>query len=242
MGDAERLDGSRVRAHLAPVLETIERVAAALPDATALIGFAGAPWTLAAYAVEGGGSREFAVARAAARRQPDFFAALVERLTQATIDYLCAQIEAGAEAVQLFDSWAGVLAPEERERWCVAPTRRIVTALKEAHPQVPVILFPRGVGPAYARFAVVGADALGLDTTVEMAWAARHLSPDLALQGNLDPTALLGPVDALLGEADRIVAAAQGRAHIFNLGHGVLPETSPEHVKALVDHLKSRQD
>ena len=157
-------------------------------------------------------------------------------------EHLCAQIEAGAEAVQIFDSWAGVLPEEERERWVVAPVRQVVELVRARYPAVPVIAFPRGIGAAYARYAEeVPAHGIGLDTTVPMAWAAETLRPggSLCLQGNLDPLALLGPIEAMLAEADRIVAAAGQKPLVFNLGHGVIPETPPEAVAALVEHLKS---
>ncbi|HEX8374806.1 MAG TPA: uroporphyrinogen decarboxylase [Geminicoccaceae bacterium] len=238
----ERLDPARLRPHLAPVYEAVRRLRAELPERVALIGFSGAPWTLAAYMVEGRGTREFAAARRLAREERQLFAALVDILTAAVADHLCAQVEAGAEAVQIFDSWAGALPEEERERWVVAPAREVVRLVRARHPAVPIIAFPRGVGAGYLRYAdAVPADGIGLDTTVPMAWAARALRPGgrLCLQGNLDPMALLGPVEAMLAEAGRIVAAAGGRPLIFNLGHGVVPETPPEAVAALVEHLKS---
>ena len=238
----DRLELARLRPHLSPVYETVRRLRATLPAEVALIGFSGAPWTLAAYMVEGRGTREFATARRLAREDRRLFGDLVELLTAAVADHLCAQVEAGAEAVQIFDSWAGALPEEERERWVVAPARQVVELVRARHPAVPVIAFPRGVGAGYARYAqVVPADGIGLDTTVPMAWAAQTLRPGerLCLQGNLDPMALLGPVEAMLAEAGRIVAAAGGRPLVFNLGHGVVPETPPEAVAALVKHLKS---
>jgi uroporphyrinogen decarboxylase len=240
--DLDRLGMDRQREHLAPVYETVRRLSRELPPEVTLIGFSGAPWTLAAYMVEGQGSREYAAARRLARREPAFFGRLIQLLTAAVEEHLAAQIEAGAEAVQLFDSWAGVLPEEECERWCMAPVRTIVAGLRRRFPQVPVIAFPRGIGASYERYAeLVPTEALALDTTVPMGWAARSLRPggSLCLQGNLDPLALLGPIPAMLAEADRIVASAQGRALVFNLGHGVLPETPPEAVAALATHLKS---
>ncbi len=243
-GALERLEPARLRPHLAPVYEAVRRLRATLPAEVTLIGFSGAPWTLAAYMVEGRGSREFAVARRLARREPELFAGLVDLLARSVEDHLSAQIEAGAEVVQLFDSWAGALPEEERERWCVAPARAIVEGLKRRHPGVPVIAFPRGIGGGYERYAqAVPADGIGLDTTVPMAWAAARVrgagGRPLCLQGNLDPMALLGPVPAMLAEAGRIVAAAGDRPLVFNLGHGVTPETPPEAVAALAAHLKS---
>jgi uroporphyrinogen decarboxylase len=240
--DLERLSQERQRAHLAPVYAAVRELRERLPPEVTLIGFSGAPWTLASYMVEGHGSREFATARRLARQDPALFADLVGLLTRSVTDHLLAQIEAGADAVQLFDSWAGVLPEEERERWCVAPARAIAAVLRERHPDVPLIAFPRGIGAGLERYVeVVPAAALGLDTAVPMGWAARRLRPEgtLCLQGNLDPLALLGPVGPMLDEAGRIVAAAGGRPLVFNLGHGVLPETPPEAVAALVEYLKS---
>jgi len=237
-----RLDPARLHERLAPVYETVRRLRSALPEHVTLIGFAGAPWTLAAYLVEGRGSKEFLQPRLLARRDPSLFAALMELLTEAVIEFLSAQIAAGAEALQLFDSWAGVLPESELRRWCLAPARRIVAALRERHPHVPVILFPRGVGASLTLFASdTGARALSLDTGVPMAWAAAELDREagLALQGNLDPVALLGPEADLLEEAGAILRAAASRPHIFNLGHGILPATPPERVEALVRYLKS---
>ena len=240
--DLERLSQEGQRAHLAPVYAAVRELRERLPPEVTLIGFSGAPWTLASYMVEGHGSREFATARRLARQDPALFADLVGLLTRSVTDHLLAQIEAGADAVQLFDSWAGVLPEEERERWCVAPARAVAQTLGERHPDVPLIAFPRGIGAGLERYVeVVPAAALGLDTAVPMGWAARRLRPEgtLCLQGNLDPLALLGPVGPMLDEAGRIVAAAAGRPLVFNLGHGVLPETPPEAVAALVEYLKS---
>ncbi len=227
-------------ATLEPVLETVRRLRRSLPEATALIGFAGAPWTLAAYMVEGRGSRDFAVARAMARCDRPLFAALIDRLTQAVTDFLDRQIGAGAEAVQLFDSWAGVLPPGEFRSWCIEPTARIVAELRRRHPGVPVTCFPRGAGAGYPAFAeAVRPDALGLDTTVPMAWAAAVLPGEICLQGNLDPVALLEGGEAMLAEARGIMLAARGRPHVFNLGHGVLPQTDPAAVARLTAYLQT---
>ena len=240
--DLARLGYARFDAHLAPIYETLRRLRLALPPEVALIGFSGAPWTLAAYMVEGSGSKEWLAPRRMARRQPALFGQLVALLTDAVIRYLLAQVEAGAEVLQLFDSWAGVLPEPELRRWCVEPTRKIVTALRTRHPDIPIIAFPRGIGAAYAAFATeVPVQGISLDTTVSVGWAARTLrrGPTLCLQGNLDPMALLADEPTLLAEAADIVAAYGDRAFIFNLGHGVIQETPPDSVARLVGYLKS---
>ena len=205
-----------------------------LPDGTALIGFAGAPWTVATYMVEGGASRDFRLTRSWAYRDPEGFAALIDLIAEATIAYLSEQIAAGAEAVQLFDSWAGVLPEREFARWVIAPTRRIAAALKERFPAVPVIGFPRGAGLLYERYAAEsGVDAVALDTTVPLGFARDRLQPRLAVQGNLDPIALLVGGAAMERAVAEIRAALGGGPFVFNLGHGILPQTPPEHVAAL---------
>ncbi|MCB2054965.1 MAG: uroporphyrinogen decarboxylase [Geminicoccaceae bacterium] len=241
--DLGRLSSERLHEHLAPVYATLRGVARELPDEVALIGFAGAPWTLACYMVDGGGSKEFAATRTMARAAPELFARLIDLLTAAVTDYLVAQVEAGAEALQLFDSWANVLPADERRRWCIEPIGRIVRAVRKNVPDVPLIGFPRGIGPAYAEFAsATGVDGLGLDTSIDPLWAAEALPPSKVpcLQGNLDPLALVAGGTSMLQSADRILEAWAGRPFVFNLGHGVLPQTEPENVALLVEHLKSR--
>jgi uroporphyrinogen decarboxylase len=231
------LDGFEDR--LAPVYATVRELRERLAGETALIGFAGAPWTVAAYMVEGETSKDYARARTLAQREPALFGALVELLVEATTAHLLAQIEAGAQVVQLFDSWAGVLPEPEFVRWCQDPAARIVAALKVARPDVPVIAFPRGAGALYPGYQdAVAADGLGLDTTVPLTWARRAL-PEVCLQGNLDPIALLVGGRTMRAEAERIVAALAGSRFIFNLGHGVLPETDPASVAELVHLIKS---
>jgi uroporphyrinogen decarboxylase len=189
--------------------------------------------------VEGEGSREFCTARAFARRDPVAFATLIELLTEATIAHLRAQIEAGADVLQLFDSWAGVLPESQFRRWCQEPVARIVTTLKSEHPEVPIIAFLRGAGLHLQSFAeAVPVDGLSLDTAVPAA-RLRQALPKLCLQGNLDPVALLAGGAGMLEEAERIVAALASGPFIFNLGHGVLPDTDPEAVATLVAHVKS---
>ncbi|HEU5285053.1 MAG TPA: uroporphyrinogen decarboxylase family protein, partial [Sphingomicrobium sp.] len=220
---------------LEPIYETVAKVRARLAPGKALIGFAGAPWTVATYMVAGQGSRDQSEARRLAYGDPGRFGAIVERIGEATLEYLSGQVEAGAEAVQLFDSWAGSLAPAEFERWVIAPTARLVERLKARHPGIPVIGFAKGAGGklgAYAR--ETGVDAVGLDETVDPAWAHRELPEGLPVQGNLDPLALLAGGEAMRCAARRILDALAGRPHIFNLGHGILQETPVAHVDELM--------
>ena len=228
------LDGFDER--VAPVYETVRRVKTVLSASTALIGFAGAPWTVATYMVEGGSSRDFATVRRWALSEPESFGDLIDGITEATIRYLADQITAGAEVVQLFDSWAGVLPEHAFRRWVIEPTRRIVAALKETAPKVPVIGFPRGAGLMYrAYFAETGVRALGLDAMVPLAIARKALQPMGPVQGNLDPL-LVVIGGAAMEQAALDVRRALGEGpFIFNLGHGLVPETPPEHVAALVE-------
>jgi uroporphyrinogen decarboxylase len=230
-----RLDPAGVTDRLRPVYDTVSGVASALPAHTALIGFAGAPFTVAAYMVEGGGSRDFALTKRWAMQDPKAFDSLVGIVVQATIEHLSAQIVAGAEAVQLFDSWSGVLAEAEFRRLVIEPTRLIATALRVRHPSVPLIGFPRGAGgmlPAYA--AETGVTAVGLDTQVPLRWALDALPPSMPAQGNLDPVALEVGGTALADGVGAILERTAGRPHIFNLGHGVMQTTPPDHVAELV--------
>lgn len=231
----EALDLSRARGVWAPVMETVRRLRGALPPGVTLIGFAGAPFTVAAYMVEGGGSRDFAEARRMAFAEPGLFGALVARLEEATIDYLSAQAEAGAEALMLFDSWAGVLSPAQFRRWVIEPTARIAAALRARFPAVPLIGFPRGAGPMLGDYAEgTGAQAVGLDTALPAAWAARILPAGVTGQGNLDPMALVAGGAALAEEVATLMRAVAGRPWVVNLGHGIVPQTPPEHVAELV--------
>jgi uroporphyrinogen decarboxylase len=217
------------------IYRTVEKVKAQLPAETTLLGFAGSPWTVATYMVAGHGSRDQAEARAYAYRDPGAFGAIIDAITQMTVDYLSGQIAAGAEAVQLFDSWAGSLAPAQFERWVIAPNARIVAGVKACHPDVPIIGFPKGAGAklsAYAR--ETGVDALALDETIDPAWALRELPKGMPLQGNLDPLALLAGGEALETAVGRILSSFEGRPHIFNLGHGIIKETPIAHVERLI--------
>ncbi|MCS6932422.1 MAG: uroporphyrinogen decarboxylase [Acetobacteraceae bacterium] len=241
MAEVEALDVGGVAA-AAPVFETVARLAEALPrehPGAALIGFAGGCWTVACYMVEGRGGGEFAAARRMAHAEPGLFAALMERLEQATIRYLAAQAKAGAEALMIFDSWAGLLSPQGFRRWVIGPTARIRAALKELVPEVPVIGFPRLSGPLIAEYArETGVEAVAMDTGLDPAWARDAVPPWVALQGNLDPMALVAGGEGMMREVEAILGALRGRPFVFNLGHGVVPPTPPEHVAALAARLR----
>ena len=227
-------------ARLAPVFETIGRAKTALPDDVALIGFCGGPWTVASYMIAGRGTPDQAPARLFAYRHPDLFAALIDKLIDVSAAYLIRQFSAGVEAVQIFDSWAGVLPPAAFERWCLAPIARIAAKLAAARPGAPVIAFPRGAATQLAKFAAIdGLAAIGLDTAAEPRVAASALPARLALQGNLDPLALLAGGRALDESIDRTLQGFAGRAHVFNLGHGILPETPIAHVERLVARVRA---
>lgn len=224
---------------LDPIYETVAKVKAQLDPAKTLIGFAGSPWTVATYMVAGHGSREQSEARRLAYADPGAFETIVGRIEEVTVDYLCGQIEAGAEAVQLFDSWAGSLSPHQFERWVIAPTARIAGALRQHYPHVPVIGFPKGAGGKLAAYArETGVTAIGLDETVDPAWAAEELPEDMPVQGNLDPLALIAGGEPLETAVRRILDAFAGRPHIFNLGHGILQDTPVERVEQLIAAVK----
>ncbi len=224
---------------LLPIYETIRRVAASLPPAATFLGFAGSPWTIATYMVAGQGSKDQSAARSLAYQDEDKFAALIAAIVDMTIDYLCHQIEAGVDAVQLFDSWAGSLAPAQFERWVIGPNAAIVAGVKARHPNTPIIGFPKGAGGKLVAYALeTGVDALGIDETVDPVWANACLPPHLPVQGNLDPLALLAGGMALQNAIERILAAFPARPHIFNLGHGILPPTPISHVEALVARVR----
>lgn len=224
--------------HLAPVFEAVQLLRGKLGD-TPLIGFCGAPWTIACYMVGGSGSADHAAARGFAYRDPAGFAGLIERVTQASIAYLSAQIRAGVQAVQIFDSWAGILPTREFDRWCAAPMAKIAAALQAAHPDIPVIAFPRGAAHNLAQFAhMPGVSAVGLDTTADLAWSAQTLQGAKALQGNLDPLALIAGGAALDSQAEHIMQTLGGGPYIFNLGHGILPETPIAHVEQMLKRIR----
>ena len=226
-----------------PIIETVRRVRLSLFESfpgTALIGFAGSPFTVACYMVDGSGSRDFIETRRMAYQAPDLFGRLITLLVSVTIDYLTAQIDAGAEAVMLFDSWAGLLPPAQFSEWVIAPTRSIVMALRETHPDTPIIGFPRLASLAADRYAEqTKVNCVALDTSADASRVAGSVPKSMALQGNLDPLALLAGGPSLLEQAGQIAARLRGHPHVFNLGHGVLPTTPPAHVATLVEALRS---
>lgn len=237
------LDPGRVAGVVAPIMETVRLTRAGLDrdhPATALIGFAGGPFTVACYMVEGGGSKEFAHVRGLAWSDPELFGRLITLLTEATVEYLSGQIAAGADVVMLFDSWAGVLPPSQFRAHVIAPTRRIVAALRQRHPDTPVIGFPRLAGMLLGAYAeATGVQCVGIDTAADPALAARLVPPAVALQGNLDPLVLVAGGAALRDEVDGILAALRRRPFIFNLGHGIPQQTPPDHVAELVRYLRN---
>jgi uroporphyrinogen decarboxylase len=231
----DRLDMARAADMTAPVLETVRRVRAALNPSKTLIGFAGAPFTVACYMIEGGGSKEFADTRAMAFGDPALFGRLMDVLTEATVAFLSAQIEAGADCAMLFDSWAGVLSPTLFRAHVIAPARRIADALRARHPGLRVIGFPRLAGAMLGEYAAeTGVDCVGMDTATDPVRAAAAVPAHVALQGNLDPLALLAGGEALERETRSILTAMAGRPHVFNLGHGILQQTPLDHVARLV--------
>jgi uroporphyrinogen decarboxylase len=229
----------RVPARLDPVYRTVGLVAARLPAHTTFLGFAGSPWTVATYMVAGQGSRDQGETRRFAYRDPHAFGEIVAEIVALTVDYLSGQIAAGVEAVQVFDSWAGSLSPDQFERWVIGPTAAIVRELHKRHPGVPIIGFPKGAGGKIAAYVrETGVDAIGLDETVDPHWADEMLPNGLPVQGNLDPLALIAGGDALDRAVDRILAAFGDRPHVFNLGHGILPDTPIAHVERLVARIR----
>ena len=226
-------------ATLNPIYETLRILSRALPAETTLIGFAGAPWTVATYMIAGRGTPDQGPAHNLMTENPDLFQRLIDLLTEATIDYLSKQIDAGAEVVKLFDSWAGSLKGRDFDRFALAPTRRIVTALKARHPNTPVIAFPREAGEKYLGFAkATGADCLALDNSVDPHWAAAHLQPDGCVQGNLKSSHMVSGGPALVKDTKRIVAAFRNGPHIFNLGHGITPQADPDNVQRMIDAVR----
>ena len=230
----------RALEHLAPVLETLKGLKAALPAEKTLIGFCGSPWTVATYMIGGRGSTDQAAARLFAVRHPEAFATLMDILVQTSIDYLVAQFDAGADVVQLFESWALNLDDQAFDERVIGPNRRIVDGVRARVPHAPIIGFPRGAAGNLARYAAAtGVNALGLDYATPLDFAARHLPDTLAVQGNLDPLRLVAGGAQMDARVDAIIDAFSDRPHIFNLGHGIVPETPIDHVARLIDRVKN---
>lgn len=224
---------------LAPIYETIVRVKPQLPKEAAFLGFCGAPWTVATYMIAGGGTQDQAPARLFAYRYPDAFAQLIDILTDVSVEYLVRQLNAGVDAVQLFDTWAGILPPDEFRRWCIAPAQKIVAGVMERVPDAKIIGFPRGAGSSLARYVdEVPVDAVGLDWMIDRSFARDHIQTKMPVQGNLDPLALLAGGQALDCAVDGVLESFSGGPFIFNLGHGILPETPITHVERMIERVR----
>ncbi len=224
---------------LNPIYETVRILRRELPAETTLIGFAGAPWTVATYMIAGRGTPDQAPAHALMQENTALFEALMQRITQGTIDYLAAQIDAGAEVVKIFDSWAGSLKGEAFQKYALAPARAITAALKARYPDIPVIGFPREAGDDYIGFAkATGVDCVALDNSISAAWAAQHVQVDGCVQGNLASSHMVTGGQALIDETRAIVKAFSGGPHIFNLGHGITPDADPDNVQRMIDAVR----
>jgi len=240
MGDLDAFGMEGLNKKLSPVYEALKLTAAALPSETTLIGFAGAPWTLACYMVQGKAARDFEMVRSHAITQRSFFTRLMTLLTEAVTRHAINQIKAGAEVIQIFDSWAGNLSEEQFAEWVIAPTKQIVKDIKKAHPTIPIIGFPRLAGSKYVEYAKqTGVDAVTIDTSVSLAFAREALQPICVVQGNLDPLLLANDKDAMLTQAKRIISTLGDKPFVFNLGHGILPHTPVENMQALCQLLKN---
>jgi len=234
-----RLDPAVAVAELSPVYETVERVVAELPEAVPLIGFCGAPWTVATYMVEGAGSKDQAAARALAYRDPSLFQAMIDMIVETSTTYLLGQVAAGCRALQIFDSWSGSVPEDAFSRWCIAPTKEIVARVKRQEPEIPIIGFPRGAGPSAVRYArETGVDGVGCDTSLPLAWIGEALQSLVPVQGNLDPVLLAAGGPELDIRVGQILAELGQGPFIFNLGHGILPDTPIAHVERLVRLVK----
>ncbi len=230
---------SAIHDKLSPIYETVRILRRELPADTTLIGFAGAPWTVATYMIAGRGTPDQGPAHALKDTKPALFDQVMERLIEGTIDYLSMQIEAGAEVVKLFDSWAGSLKGADFDRYALEPVKRIIAALKAKHPDTPIIAFPRGAGERYIGFAeATGADCVALDDGVTAAWAAEHVQKDGCVQGNLASSHMVTGGQSLVEETRRIVDALSKGPHIFNLGHGITPDADPENVQLMIDTVR----
>lgn len=236
----KRLSSVGLTERLSPVYDAVERVAAALPDNVALIGFAGAPWTVATYMVEGGSSRDFTTVKGWALSDASEFQRLIDILVDAIAEHLISQVRAGAEALQIFDTWAGVLPERDFIKWCIKPVKEIISRVQEVYSDVPVIGFPRGVGVQYVLYAIeTGVHAVSIDSSVPLKWAASELQQHCVVQGNLDPVTLMTGGDTMVSASREIVSVLGDKPFVFNLGHGILRMTPPEHVSALVEAVRS---
>jgi uroporphyrinogen decarboxylase len=237
--ELKSFETARMVEALAPVYETLRRLKQELPADRTLIGFAGAPWTLASYMIEGGSSRDFAKAKLWAYGRPDSFQKLIDLLVDAVAAHLEAQVAAGAEVLQIFDSWAGALDNAAMRRWSLAPIKAIVQRLKRSAPHVPVIVFPRGVATGYRDFAEAAiGDAIGIDQGIDPVWARDAVQSKRVVQGNLDPRWLVVGGEGMRMAVQRILEALGQGPLVFNLGHGCLPETPPEHVTELIETVR----
>lgn len=224
---------------LSPVYETVRRLSRDLPRETTLIGFAGAPWTVATYMIAGRGTKDQSPAHALKAADRATFAGLIDLITEATIEYLSEQVKAGAEVIKLFDSWAGSLRGEDFTEFALKPAARIITELKARHPGLPIIAFPREAGQGYVGFAAAtGADCVAIDNSVTPEWAAEHVQPGGCVQGNLASSHMVTGGEALVSETLRVVNAFRKGPHIFNLGHGITPDADPENVRLMIETVR----
>jgi uroporphyrinogen decarboxylase len=237
--DVARLPARADANRLAPIYETVRQVKAQLSPETTLIGFCGAPWTVATYMIAGHGTSDQAPARLFAYREPEALSRLIEILIDNSVDYLAAQLEAGADVVQVFDTWSGVLPPDQFDRWCLAPMQELVKRLRAKVPDATIIGFPRGAGMMTLPYAeMTGVNAIGLDWTVDLTFAQEMLQPRIAVQGNLDPLVLRAGGEALDRSVDAIMAALADGLFVFNLGHGILPDTPIDHVERMLKRVR----
>ncbi len=231
--------GEMIHDTLNPIYETVRRLRKSLPEETTLIGFAGAPWTVATYMIAGRGTPDQGPAHALKAENRPVFDAIIDRLTESTIDYLSEQVKAGAEVVKIFDSWAGSLEGEDFDHYAMQPTRTIVSELKSRFPGLPIIAFPRQAGDKYIGFhKATGADCVALDDSVTPEWAAEHVQPHGCVQGNLASSHMVTGGQSLIDETRRVVQAFSKGPHIFNLGHGITPDADPENVQLMIDTVR----
>ncbi|MBW4984631.1 uroporphyrinogen decarboxylase [Mameliella sp. CS4] len=232
--------GEMIHDTLHPIYQTVRNLSTALPSDTTLIGFAGAPWTVATYMIAGKGTKDQGPAHALKAENRALFEKIIDRLTEATIDYLSEQVKAGAEVVKIFDSWAGSLQGEDFDRYCTAPARTITQELKSRFPGLPVIAFPRQAGDKYVGFhKATGADCVAIDDSVTPEWAAEHVQVSGCVQGNLASSHMVTGGQALVDETRRVVEAFRKGPHIFNLGHGITPDADPENVQLMIDTVRA---